>query len=165
MPFGIAPTTTAKNSVLGMVIMRITHDTQAASEQVQPEQAQSPISFSTETMSEGTWNIAMNGNIANPALLSALAKPNNNVQVMELWNEQIVSTDKHLFLQELGTALQQNAHQSNSSVLTHNFCILNTKHGYHSFQWICSILPGKFGNTSRITASLRVLSPQVHPIH
>jgi hypothetical protein len=160
LPTGIVSPTTAKNSVLGMVIMRINHDMQTA-----PEPERSSISFSTEMMSEGTWNVAMNAQTTSPELLSALTKPNNNLQVMELWNEQIPSTDKHVFLQELGNVLQQNILQSNSSVLTHNFCILNTKNGYHSFQWICSILPDKFGNTSRITASLRVLSPQVHPLH
>jgi hypothetical protein len=160
VPTGTASPTTAKNSVLGMVIMRINHDVQTA-----PETAQSPISFSTKMMSEGTWNVAMNAQTTNPALLKALTTPNNSVQVMELWNEQIPNTDKYLFLQELGNALQQNARQSNSSVLTHNFCILSPKNGYHSFQWICSILPDQVGNTSRITASLRVLSPQVRPIH
>jgi hypothetical protein len=160
MPLGIAPPTMAKNSVLGMVIIRIARDAQTA-----PEPARSPIAFSADMMSEGTWNVAMNAQTTSPELLSALTKPNNTLQVMELWNEQIASTDKHVFLQELGSVLQQNILQSNSSVLTHNFCILNTKNGYHSFQWICSILPDKFGNTSRITASLRVLSPQVNPIH
>jgi hypothetical protein len=160
MPTGIVPPTTAKNSVLGMVILRINHDIHITQE---PES--SPIMLTTKMMSAGTWNIAMNGSAASPELLSALTKPNNSIQVMELWNEQIPNADKHAFLQELGNTLKQNALQSNSSVLTHNFCILNSQNGYHSFQWICSILPDKFGNTSRVTASLRVLSPQVRSIY
>jgi hypothetical protein len=160
LPSGTGLPTTAKNSVLGMVIMRINHEVLPTQ-----ESARSPIAFSSDIVSEGTWNIAMNSNVVHPELLRTLAQPNSAVQVMELWNEQIPSADKPVFLQELGIALQQNIMQANSSVLTHNFCILGTKNGYHSFQWICSILPDRFGNVSRITASLRVLSPQVRPIH
>lgn len=152
----------AELHVLGMVVMRIKCDSDIE---------RLPFAFTVCTAPEETWDIAVDYRKDAQTLTVGLnSQPENKqannaqqptMQLMEFWNGPFSASEKQACLQELQIALENYTSAANSSVVTHNFSILQPLGGYHRLQWVCSILPDALrGNVSRITASLRVVPPQ-----